>query len=164
VLNYIEMTNIERTYERILRKFDRVVTVMESMHAPSLSFGTGVAMFRREIHTVQAIGRNPGINVTDLAEYMGVTKGAVSQTITKLTKKGLVRKTYAPGNAKEVILELTDLGQIGFQNHEKFHMEALNIARDYFGDQFESKFEAIEAVMDDLTAIVEESDKRLKSK
>jgi DNA-binding MarR family transcriptional regulator len=156
------MTGIEDTYEHILNKFDRVVTAMEGMHAPSLSFGTGVAMYRREIHTIQAIGKNPGINITALAESMGVTKGAASQTITKLTKKGLVRKTYAPGNAKEVVPELTDLGWIGFRNHEKFHMEALNIAREYFGDRFEDKFKAIEAVMTDLNAIVDEYNKRLK--
>jgi DNA-binding MarR family transcriptional regulator len=149
------MNGFEVTYERILNKFDRVVTAMEGMHTPSLSFGTGVAMYRREIHTIQAIGKNPGINITALAESMGVTKGAVSQTITKLTKKGLVRKTYAPGNAKEVMPELTDLGWIGFRNHEKFHMEVLNIAREYFGDRFEDKFKAIEAVMTDLSAIVD---------
>ena len=157
------MTDIGISYERIMRKFDRVVTVMESMHAPSLSFGTGVSMYRREIHTIQAIGKNPGINITALAEYMAVTKGAVSQTINKLGKKGLVRKTYAPGNAKEVILELTDLGWIGFRNHEKFHMEALNIAREHFGGQFENKLEAIETVMTDLNAILDEYEKRLKT-
>ena len=156
------MTDSEATYERIMSKFDRVVTVMESMHAPSLSFGTGVAMYRREIHTIQAIGKNPGINITLLAEYMGVTKSAVSQIIKKLIKKGLVSKTYAPGNAKEVILELTDLGMIGFRNHEKFHAEALNIAREYFGDQFENKLEAIEAVMTDLNKILDEYEQRLK--
>ena len=145
-----------------MRKFDRVVTIMESMHAPSLSFGTGISMYRREIHTIQAIGKKPGINITALAEYMGVTKGAVSQTIKKLIRKGLVRKTYAPSNAKEVVLELTDLGWVGFHNHEKFHMEALGIAREYFGNQFENKFEAIEAVMTDLNAILDEYEKRLK--
>lgn len=156
------MTDIEDTYERILRKFDHVVTVMESMHTPSYSFGTGVSMYRREIHTIQAIGKNPGINITALAEYMGITKGAVSQTIAKLNKKGLVRKTYAPGNAKEVILELTDLGLIGFSNHEKFHMQALTIAREYFGDGFEEKLGAIEAVMNDLNAILDEYERRMK--
>ena len=156
------MTDTGATYERILQKFDRVVTVMESMHAPSLSFGTGVAMYRREIHTIQAIGKNPGVNITSLAEHMGVTKGAISQIIKKLTKKGLVRKTYAPGNAKEVILELTDLGLIGFHNHKKFHMQALAVAREYFGDRFEEKFESIEAVMTDLNAILDEYERKMK--
>jgi DNA-binding MarR family transcriptional regulator len=135
---------------------------MESMHTPANSFGTGVAMYRSEIHTVQAIGKNPGINVTTLAAYFGVTKSAVSQTIGKLKKKGLVRKTYVPGNAKEVMLELTDLGLTGFRNHEQFHMQALAVAREYFGDRFEEKFETIEAVMTDLNAILDMYESRKK--
>ena len=156
------MTDIEDTYERILSKFDRVVTAMEGMHAPSFSFGTGIPMYRREIHTIQVIGKNPGINITALAEKMDVTKGAVSQIITKLAKKGLVRKTYAPGNAKEVVPELTDLGRVGFRNHERFHMEALNIAREHFGDRIEDRFKVAEAVMTDFNNIVDEYNKRLK--
>ena len=146
-----------------MEKFDRVVTIMESMHSPSLSFGTGVSMYRREIHTIQAIGRNTGINVTTLAEYMGVTKGAVSQIIKKLNKKGLVRKTHAAGNAKEVILELTNLGWIGFHNHEKFHADTLAIARDCFGDQLQNKLEMINTVMTDINMLLDEYEKRMKN-
>jgi DNA-binding MarR family transcriptional regulator len=156
------MTDVSVEFEQIMQKFDRVVMIMESMHSPSLSFGTGVLMYRREIHTIQAIGRNPGINITTLAEYMGVTKGAVSQIIKKLNKKGLVRKNYADGNAKEVILELTDLGQIGFQNHEKFHMDTLAIARDYFGNQLQSKLKMINTVMTDINAVLNEYEKKMK--
>jgi len=145
-----------------MQKFDEVVTTMESMHTPSLSFGTGVLMYRREIHTIQAIGRNPGINVTTLAEYMGVTKGAVSQTIKKLSNKGLVRRTRVPGNVKEVVLELTELGWIGFHNHDKFHMDSLDIAREYFGDQLQSKLQMINTVMNDINEILKEYEKRIK--
>ncbi len=156
------MTDVSIEFEQIMEKFDRVVTIMESMHSPSLSFGTGVLMFRREIHTIQAIGRNPGINVTTLAEYMGVTKGAVSQIIKKLSKKRLVQKTHTIGNAKEVILELTDLGWIGFHNHEKFHVDTLAIARECFGNQLQNKLEMINAVMTDINVILDEYEKRLK--
>jgi len=156
------MTDVNSEFEQIMQKFDHVVTSVESMHSPSLSFGTGVLMSRREIHTVQAIGRNPGINVTTLAEYMGVTKGAVSQIIKKLNKRGLVRKTRATGNAKEVILELTDLGWIGFHNHEKFHMDTLAIARDYFGNQLENKLQMINTVMTDINAVLNEYERRMK--
>jgi DNA-binding MarR family transcriptional regulator len=157
------MADVSFEFEKIMQKFDQVVTIMESMHTPSLSFGTGVAMYRREIHTVQAIGRNPGINVTTLAERMGVTKGAISQTVKKLIKKGLVRKTHTPGNAKEVILELTNLGWTGFHNHEKFHMDTLYIAREYFGNQLDNKLEMINTVMTDLNVILSEYEKRVKA-
>ena len=84
MLNYITVKDIKTAFEQIMQKFDEVVMLMESMHTPSLSFGTGVLMYRREIHTIQSIGKNPGINVTNLAEQMGFTKGAVSQIIKKL--------------------------------------------------------------------------------
>jgi DNA-binding MarR family transcriptional regulator len=156
------MKDIKTEFEQIMQKFDEVVTLMESMHTPSLSFGTGVLMYRREIHTIQSIGRNPGINVTNLAEYMGVTKGAVSQIIKKLIKKGLVRRTHTPGNAKEVVLELTELGWTGFHNHEKFHMDSLGIAREYFGDKLQSKLQMIYTVMNDISIILKEYENRTK--
>ena len=156
------MKDITTLYEEILQKLEKVIVMVESMHTPSFSFGTGILMHTKEIHTIQAIGRHPGINVTKLAEYAGVTKGAVSQTINKLVKKSLVRKTRTPGNDKEVVLELTDLGLIGFQNHEKFHMETLDMAREYYGDQLESKLERINSAADDIYKMLNEYEKRRK--
>ena len=154
------MKDATTVYEEILHKLEKVIVMTESMHTPSLSFGTGVLMHAKEIHTVQAIGRHSGINVTKLAEKAGVTKGAVSQTINKLVKKGLVRKTHLPGNDKEVVLELTDTGEIGFKNHEKFHMDTLNMAREYYGDQLISKLEGINLAMDDIYTMLNEYEKR----
>ena len=154
------MKDVTTLYEEILQKLEKLIVTVESMHTPSFSFGTGVLMHTKEIHTVQAIGRKPGINVTKLAEYAGVTKGAVSQTINKLVKKGLVRKTRIPGNDKEVVLELTDLGRIGFQNHEKFHMDTLDMACEYFGDQLESKLKNINSAVEDIYTMLNEYEKR----
>ena len=154
------MKDVTTIYEAILQKLEKAIVIMESMHTPSLSFGTGVLMHTKEIHTIQAIGRHSGINVTRLAEQMGVTKGAVSQTISKLVRKDLVRKTRSPGNDKEVVLELTDLGWVGFRNHERFHMDTLDIARQYYGDQLESKLERIASAVDDIYKMLNEHKKR----
>ena len=156
------MTEIITSYEKLLEKLEQVSTKMESMHTPTLSFGTGVLMHQKEIHTVQAIGRHSGINITRLAEFKGVTKGAVSQTVKKLVREGLVQKTRLPGNDKEVVLELTNLGWTGFYNHEQFHMETLNIAREYYGDQLESKLESINTAVDDIYKMLSEYERRKK--
>ncbi len=148
------------TFERILDILDQVITKMESMHTPSRDFGTGVPLYRKEIHTIQAIGQHPRINVTALAEHMGLTKGAVSQTIAKLVRKGLVRKTRPYDNAREVILELTDLGWIGFQNHEQFHMHMFDIVREYFGSQLKPKLDTFATAMTDLNEILDKYEQR----
>ena len=142
-------------YEQLMYLLDEVLTKTESLHTPSNDFGTGIPIYRKEIHTLQAIGRHPKINITTLSGHMGVTKGAISQTIAKLIKKGMVRKQYAQGSKKEVILELTDLGWTGFHNHEKFHMDMLKIAREYFGNQFRKKIGMFKTVMTDFNAILD---------
>jgi len=149
-----------KAYEQLMHVLDQVLTKVESLHSPFHDFGTGLPIYRNEIHTIQDIGRYPNINLKTLAEHMGVTKGAASQTITKLVRKDMVRKTHAKGNAKEVVLELTDLGWIGFQNHEKFHMDMFDIAREYFGDQIKPKLEMFKTVMTDFKEILSEYEKR----
>ena len=152
-----------KAFEKILDLIDQVMTKMGSMHLSPHDFGTSVPLYRAEIHTIRAIGENTGINVTKLAEDMGVTKGAVSQTITKLVRKGLVRKTFAEHDAKEIHLELTEPGWIGFHNHQQFHMSMFDTVREYFGDELEAKIEMFITVMKDLNGILtkyEEEEKK----
>ena len=146
-----------------MRILDEVLTKIELLHTPFHDFGTGVPLYRKEIHTLQAIGRNPKINITALAEYMGVTKSAVSQTVAKLIKKGMIRKQFAEGSRKEVILELTDRGWVGFQNHEKFHADMFDIAREYYGRQMNTKLEMFQTVMVDFKTILDEYETRKKT-
>lgn len=157
------MSEVTITYEQLMDILDKVLTKVELLHTPSRDFGTGVPIYRKEIHTLQAIGQHPKINITALAEHMGVTKGAVSQMVAKLIKKKMVWKAYANDNKKEVILELTNLGWIGFHNHEKFHVDMFDIAREYYGEQLKTKIEMFKTVMTDFNAILDEYEMRRKT-
>ncbi len=46
-----------------------------------------------------------------LTDYLGVTKGTVSQTINAIERKGLVTKADVPGNARSVRIQLTEEGK-----------------------------------------------------
>ena len=142
-------------FERLLDVLDRVVTRMQSMHSPAHDFGTGVPLYRTEIHTIRTIGENPKVNVTRLAELMGVTKGAISQTVNKLAKKGLVRRLHSPDNAREVLLELTDRGWTGFHDHERFHAEMFGVARDQFGDELGPRMTTLTMALTDLNDVLD---------
>jgi len=160
----MNMKDSQAAFERFLDILDQVMAKMASMHSPTRDFGTGVPLYRTEIHTVQAIGENPGINVTGLAKHMGVTKGAVSQTISKLARKGLVRKTYAEDNAKEILLELSDVGWTGFRTHEQFHMEMFDTVRECFGDNVKPRLEMLTKAMTDLNGILARYEQGRKGK
>jgi DNA-binding MarR family transcriptional regulator len=45
-----------------------------------------------------------------LAQYLGATKGTISQTVTALRRKGLIERTARAGNARSIELTLTPLG------------------------------------------------------
>lgn len=59
------------------------------------SYGTDALLSRAEIHTIAAVGDKPGINITALADILGITKGAASQMIYKLVEKGTVEKSIS---------------------------------------------------------------------
>ena len=83
-------------------------------------FGTGDLLFSSEIHTIQQIGFNQNINLTDLASKLNISKSAVSKFIKKLLDKTLITKSRKSNNDKEVVFNLTSKGLIAFNSHEKF--------------------------------------------
>jgi DNA-binding MarR family transcriptional regulator len=97
------------------------------------TYGTGCRIYPAEIHLIDRIGRAPGINVTRLAASLEVTKGAVSQAVGKLVKKGLVDKTEGAGSAREVCLGLTSRGRVAFRNNERFYQMAYRLFLTRYG-------------------------------
>ena len=61
----------------------------------------------RYLARANALSNSPGA----LARYLGATKGTVSQTLLSLEKKGLVHKAARGGDARSVVLTLTDQGK-----------------------------------------------------
>jgi DNA-binding MarR family transcriptional regulator len=86
-----------------------------------MDYGTGELLYPSEMDTIMQVGRNPGINLTDLADSLGKTKGAASQMAMKLVKKLLLHKSKDPKNGKRLRLHLTKKGQQAFHYHERFH-------------------------------------------
>ena len=101
--------------------FTRILMKYDALEKESLDMGNGEKLSAVNIHTIEAIGKEYGKTVTALSEYFMITKGAVSQVITKLHKDGYVSKVKKKGNNKEVILELTKKGWKAFEIHEKIN-------------------------------------------
>lgn len=70
-----------------------------------------VKLYPSEIHLILFIHQEQDTNATRMAEQLGVTKGAVSQTLSRLEKKGILRKIKDPFNKNELTIEFTPLGK-----------------------------------------------------
>ena len=79
----------------------------------------GVKLFPSEIHVLLSIEDKQSTNATKLANKLGISKSAVSQTISRLEKKGVIIKDKDPYNKNELILSLTSFGEKAFGRYKE---------------------------------------------
>jgi DNA-binding MarR family transcriptional regulator len=115
------METKEDLIREISRKLLRILNKHARIEEHSIRLDEELEMTPKEIHTIQAIGENEQINITEVGAYFGVTKSAASQMIARLSEKGIVEKESAAHSNKELRLFLTELGWRAFNAHEKLH-------------------------------------------
>ena len=75
----------------------------------------GISLYPSEVHLMLMIKNDIDTNATKIAKQLGVTKGAVSQTLSRLEKKGILLKTKDPYNKNELTLSLTEFGKTAYE-------------------------------------------------
>ena len=83
-------------------------------------YGTGELLYSSDIHTVVAVARQPGCNLTQLAGSLGVSKPAASKFTRKMLRLGYLVKEMQANNAKEVSFSLSPKGRRAEQAHQRF--------------------------------------------
>lgn len=74
-----------------------------------------------EIHTIAAIGDLAEPNVTRIADYMNVTRGAISKITKKLLEQKVIEAYRLEGNKQKIFFRLTGSGQFVYDEHAKRH-------------------------------------------
>jgi len=105
--------------------FIRTVRKYNALEKIPVKIRSKHALYHSERHMLDKIGDFPGMNVTDFARSLGVTKGAISQVVKKLEAKGVVRRYKSGTNGKEVLLELTAAGREIYLDHRKTNEETI---------------------------------------
>jgi DNA-binding MarR family transcriptional regulator len=97
----------------------------------------GIKLFPSEIHFIIMVKLEQATNATIMAQKLGITKGAISQTVTRLEKKGIIIKTKDPLNKNEMTISFTKIGtEIAIQlvdfkkNVENNYMDILTLYKD----------------------------------
>ena len=105
------LTNIKNVY-------DKIVWLNKPVMETRLKGYTST-----EIHCIEAIEKSVHPNVSQLAQTLFMTRGAISKLTKKLIQKDAIVTYKNPDNKKEVYFKLTDKGRIAFDTHEQFHKE-----------------------------------------
>jgi len=136
--------------ERLLETMMRIMNKTFSVMSEPRKFGTENVLYASEIHMLDVIGRNAGINVTEIADKLGITKGAVPKIIRKLIKKDLIYRYQSPNNKKIVQFNLTDKGQTAFQQHSEFHQKVNSDMIQHFSALSQEKFLFLNDIMTEI--------------
>ena len=105
----------------LIGKFARLSKLWQQIEKQPRRFGIDEDLHSSEIHMIEAIGAHKAVCVSDMARLLGVTKGAISQTIKKLGHNGLVTKYPDPANSSRVMLALPAKGKVAFYAHLHWH-------------------------------------------
>jgi len=109
----------------LVELFIRVVERYNALEKIPVTAGSRHKVYHSERHMIDRVGDQPGMNLTEFARSIGVTKGAVSQVVSKLETKGLVRRIRAEADAKTVYLELTPAGRDLYEKRKQVNEETL---------------------------------------
>lgn len=104
-------------FEKMNDTLMQIAKVYMQWHNKDQNFGVKSPLCRAEIHTIQAIGNNEGINITELANFLSVKKPTVSERLNKLNRLKLIRKERSTTNGKVIQLYLTETGWTAYKNH-----------------------------------------------
>lgn len=115
----------KKTSEEIIELFIRLANKYKALEKIPVDYGVGKDLYHSERHLIDQIGDRPEMNITELARYLGVTKGAISQTVKKLEDKGVVTRYKGAENEKEVFLELSDIGWKVYKQHKEVNKESI---------------------------------------
>lgn len=153
-MNFANREKISYTLLRIIQKF-------LDIDKKTRFFGTDEQLFNAEIHMIKAIKENEGIHVTGLAHQLGVTKGAVSQILAKLERKGLISKEKDVGNQSRLVLRLTPKGEIAHINHENYHNHLDDLIKDILKDASEEEIAFLKGFLEQLENRLESFEDKL---
>lgn len=103
----------------------------------------GESMYMREVHVVMEIGEHGIDNVSELAQRLCITKGAVSQYLKKLEDKGFVIRIQDGNDKRQFSVKLTDKGRKLYRIHTAFDKEQYALICPMFTDFTVEELESV---------------------
>ncbi|MHA1850904.1 MAG: MarR family winged helix-turn-helix transcriptional regulator [Candidatus Thorarchaeota archaeon] len=87
------------------------ITLLVSLDKKRVVIFEGEKLHPSEIQLLMFLYHVQDTNITAIATQMGLTKGAISQTLSRLQKKGIISKEMYPEKKNELHVQFTDSGE-----------------------------------------------------
>lgn len=145
----IRKNNDQGMGDRFMNKEDLLLTNIKNVHDKIVYLNKPVMESRlegytsTEIHCIEAIENSAQPNVSQIAQTLFMTRGAISKLTKKLIKKDAISSYKNPDNKKEIYFKLTDKGREAFNTHEQLHKEFKQRDAQVFNAITDNQYEAM---------------------
>jgi DNA-binding MarR family transcriptional regulator len=116
----------------LIAKFSRASKLWQQLDSKPRKFGTETDLSGSDIHLIEVVGQNESLSVTGLAKRLGITKGAVSQTLKRLEAKEIIVKKVDPTNSSRITVGLSTKVEVSYYSHLQWHEAVDGGFRNYF--------------------------------
>ncbi|MFZ5868090.1 MAG: MarR family winged helix-turn-helix transcriptional regulator [Thermodesulfobacteriota bacterium] len=121
----------------------RVINRLIFLEKRSVFQHQGVRLHPSEIHLMQVLREWPDLNAGGMAQKLGISNGAVSQTLARLEKKGVLKKSKDPSLKNRVTAVFTAEGKEAIQRFEEQQASSVKAFSIYLAGLSEGEREAI---------------------
>lgn len=149
------MREFEDKFRKMINRYNRLDNI-------DIEFVPGIKVSHLDAHLLALMSENPLKKVSELAKLFGVTKGAISQQIKKLEKRGLITRIRQNDNYREVFIELTANGRIAVETHNNYHNLIFSKFSDKLNNFTPEQKHLIYSLLDTLTEMFEGSENIIK--
>ena len=112
------------TYCSVTERLFHVIRTLEEEQRKPVEYGDGVVLGHAEMQLLETISRYPDEHASALSLRLGITKGAVTQVVTKLMDKQLLSRVQRDGNRQKAYFRPTRHGREIIERHHRHHRKA----------------------------------------
>ena len=105
---------------------------------------------------MNVIASGDDLSALDMANRLGVTKGAVSQTLSRLEKKGIINKTKDPRFKNKLQVNLTKTGKEVYAVHQETQAMFQGQYAKYLSSISEEEREVIRNFLTQLEGLIDQ--------
>jgi DNA-binding MarR family transcriptional regulator len=128
----------------------RVLNRSMFLEKRSMVHHDGLRLYPSEIHLMQVIREGADLSAGEMAKRLGISNGAVSQTLKRLEKKGVIHKTKDPALKNKLTATLTGTGEAALRRFEDSREEARKAFSNYLAGLSAREGRVIEGFLDRL--------------
>lgn len=102
-----------REYRQVVEALIQYSNLYAAGYHKEQPHGTDIPLSFAQIQVLEYLLENEELNqnMSTIALRLGISSSTFSKLISKLAAKGLLEKHHIPGNMKNIIIRVTDLGQ-----------------------------------------------------